>query len=224
MTLRLGLALLIFEAGTAPLHAAEPAALAAALPLSGVESGVAMQHRAVLRVDGAPGFAHLTIGRDQDLVGQPVAMMRPVRTAWSGSPGSLAFTGSLPSGMPVAARALTSPFGMRYHPLTGGLMAHRGIDLAASAGSPVEATADGIVASAGWAGGYGLCVTVSHGGGLQTRYGHLSRLTVAAGQQVHRGDLIGLVGSTGLSTGPHLHYEVRVNGQAINPLATIRRR
>ena len=92
------------------------------------------------------------------------------------------------------------------------------MDLAAPYGSPIVATADGVIGTAGWSGGYGLLVAISHGDGVQTRYGHLSRLNVAAGQQVRRGDVIGFVGSTGESTGPHVHYEVRVNGTAIDPL------
>jgi murein DD-endopeptidase MepM/ murein hydrolase activator NlpD len=123
----------------------------------------------------------------------------------------------LPDGLPVSAR-LTSGFGMRAHPIRGGLRAHSGVDLAAPYGSPIVATADGVIGTAGWSGGYGLLVAISHGGGVQTRYGHLSRLNVAAGQEVRRGDVIGFVGSTGESTGPHVHYEVRVNGVATNPL------
>lgn len=124
----------------------------------------------------------------------------------------------VPDGLPVSAR-LTSGFGARAHPIRGGIRAHSGVDLAASYGSPIVATADGVVGTAGWSGGYGLLVAISHGDDVQTRYGHLSRITVAAGQQVRRGDVIGFVGSTGESTGPHVHYEVRVNGTAIDPLA-----
>lgn len=130
----------------------------------------------------------------------------------------LGSTARIASGMPVASRAVTSGFGMRRHPLLGGLRAHAGVDLAAPAGAPVVATADGMVSTAAWSGGYGLLVAVEHGGGHQTRYAHLSRLNVAAGQRVRRGDVIGFVGSTGRSTGPHLHYETRMNGQAVNPL------
>lgn len=127
------------------------------------------------------------------------------------------FRAVLPAGLPVSAR-LTSGFGMRAHPISGGWRAHSGVDLAAPYGSPIVATADGVIGTAGWSGGYGLLVAISHGDGVQTRYGHLSRLNVAAGQQVRRGDVIGFVGSTGESTGPHVHYEVRVNGTAIDPL------
>jgi murein DD-endopeptidase MepM/ murein hydrolase activator NlpD len=127
------------------------------------------------------------------------------------------FSGGVPSGMPVSAR-LTSGFGWRTHPILGGTRAHAGVDLAAPYGSPIVATANGVVGAAGWSGGYGLLVAISHGDGVQTRYGHMSRLAVAPGQQVSRGDVIGYVGSTGQSTGPHVHYEVRVNGAAIDPL------
>lgn len=125
---------------------------------------------------------------------------------------------AIPSQMPVAARALTSGFGMRSHPMLGRRRAHSGVDLSAPTGSPIVATSDGQVSWADWAGGYGIAVAVEHGGGYQTRYGHMSRVNVAPGQNVRKGDIIGYVGSTGMSTGPHLHYEVRVNGQAVNPL------
>ena len=108
---------------------------------------------------------------------------------------------------------------MRGDPFLGTARAHRGLDFAAPYGSPVVTTSAGIVARAGWMGGYGNCVIVDHGGGVETRYGHLSAITVAPGQQVSQGALLGYVGSTGRSTGPHLHYEVRINGAAVNPLA-----
>jgi murein DD-endopeptidase MepM/ murein hydrolase activator NlpD len=106
---------------------------------------------------------------------------------------------------------------MRRHPLLGIPLPHAGVDLAAPAGSPVVTTADGTVSTAAWTGGYGLLVAVEHAGGWQTRYAHLSKLNVAPGQRVRQGDVIGFVGSTGRSTGPHLHYETRVNGLPINP-------
>lgn len=116
---------------------------------------------------------------------------------------------------------MTSGFGLRTHPLLGGVRAHLGVDLAARMGTPVHATADGRVGAAGMRGGYGLMVELEHGAGMETRYGHLSRLNVTAGQRVSRGDVIGFVGSTGLSTGPHLHYETRVNGRPVNPVPYI---
>ena len=125
---------------------------------------------------------------------------------------------AIPSRMPVDGVRLTSDYGMRWHPVTGGRRAHKGVDLAGPTGTPVRATADGTVGRAEWYSSYGLYVSLEHGGSIETRYGHMSRLNVAAGQQVHKGDIIGYVGSTGRSTGPHLHYEVRIAGQAVNPV------
>ena len=136
----------------------------------------------------------------------------------SGALGDRTGFGGLPRGLPVSLARLTSGFGARSHPLTGTAQRHSGIDLAAPHGAPVVATAGGTVGVAGWAGGYGLLVSVDRPDGLQTRYGHLSRVAVTAGQQVGEGDVIGYVGSTGRSTGPHVHYEVRVNGVAVDPL------
>jgi murein DD-endopeptidase MepM/ murein hydrolase activator NlpD len=125
---------------------------------------------------------------------------------------------AVPSRMPVEGAALTSGYGMRNHPVLGGRRQHRGVDLAMPTGTPVYATADGVISKAEWFSSYGLYISVEHGAAIQTRYGHLSRLNVAAGQQVKKGDLIGYVGSTGRSTGPHLHYEVRIAGTAVNPV------
>lgn len=125
---------------------------------------------------------------------------------------------SIPSRMPLDRATLTSDYGMRTHPVLGGRRSHKGIDLAAPTGTPVYATADGVVSRAERFSSYGLYISVEHGGNLQTRFAHLSRLNVSEGQQVKKGELIGFVGSTGRSTGPHLHYEVRVGGQAVNPV------
>lgn len=125
---------------------------------------------------------------------------------------------SIPSRVPLEGFRFTSGFGMRIHPVLGGRRGHKGIDLAAPIGTPIYASADGQVSKAEWFSSYGLYVSLEHGGDIQTRYGHMSRLNVAAGQFVHKGDLIGYVGSTGRSTGPHLHYEVRVAGEAVNPM------
>ena len=125
---------------------------------------------------------------------------------------------SIPSAMPVEGLRLTSGFGMRWHPVLGGHRQHKGVDLASPIGTPIHAAADGVVGRADWFSGYGLYIAIEHGGELETRYGHMSRLNVAAGQFVHKGDVIGYVGMTGRTTGPHLHYEVRVAGQAVNPI------
>lgn len=125
---------------------------------------------------------------------------------------------SIPSRVPLAGLVMTSDYGMRMHPVTGRRAAHKGIDLAAPTGTPIYATGDGMVSRASWFSSYGLYVAIEHGGQIQTRYAHMSRLNVAEGQRVRKGDVIGYVGSTGRSTGPHLHYEVRIDGSAVNPL------
>ena len=125
---------------------------------------------------------------------------------------------AIPSRMPIDRLRMTSGFGMREHPILGGRRNHKGVDLAAPSGTPVYATADGFVAKAEWFSAYGNYIQIEHGGDLETRYGHLSGYAVQSGQRVHKGELIGYVGSTGRSTGPHLHYEVRVAGEAVNPV------
>jgi murein DD-endopeptidase MepM/ murein hydrolase activator NlpD len=124
---------------------------------------------------------------------------------------------NVPSRMPLQGATLTSDYGMRTHPVLGGRRNHKGIDLAAPSGTPVYASADGVVGKAEWFSSYGNYIQIEHGGEMQTRYAHLSGYAVAAGEQVRKGQLIGYVGSTGRSTGPHLHYEVRVAGAAVDP-------
>lgn len=182
----------------------------------------------------------ITVARASDIVGRP---MFAARDSFSDSAGVVGFsatrpriasrrTGSL-AGVPLASlsgptppkprfyplnpSAVTSGYGGRVHPILGTWRRHSGVDLAAPAGTPIAATSDGVVSFANWAGGYGLMVAVDHGGGMQTRYGHMSRIAVSPGQRVKTGDVLGLVGSTGLSTGPHVHYEVRFGDRAINP-------
>jgi murein DD-endopeptidase MepM/ murein hydrolase activator NlpD len=120
--------------------------------------------------------------------------------------------------MPVSGR-VSSPFGERFHPILGYARMHDGVDLAAAAGTPIVAAADGRITSAGWHGGYGRAVSIAHANGVQTTYGHMSRIAANPGEQVHRGQVIGYVGSSGLSTGPHLHFEVTRNGRPVNPLS-----
>jgi murein DD-endopeptidase MepM/ murein hydrolase activator NlpD len=111
----------------------------------------------------------------------------------------------------------TSPFGVRVDPFQHMPAMHTGIDFRGTMGEPIHVTASGTVTSAGWSGGYGNMVEVDHGNGLATRYGHLSAIDVKVGQVVRIGQVIGRLGSTGRSTGPHVHYETRVNGEAVNP-------
>ena len=127
---------------------------------------------------------------------------------------------STPAIAPVRG-ILTSGFGYRSDPLTHGRGVHQGVDIAAAPGQPVRASADGIVVEAGEVTGLGQAVYVAHGFGVTTRYGHMSRVEVRPGQRVKRGDVVGRVGNTGRSTGYHLHYEVRVDGDPVNPLAYI---
>ncbi|QPQ54028.1 M23 family metallopeptidase [Allosphingosinicella flava] len=125
---------------------------------------------------------------------------------------------AIPSTMPVKGTALTSKYGVRSDPFQGRAAMHAGVDLAGPLGTPIYATADGYVERSNWVGGYGNLVELNHGKGIQTRYGHLSKALVTPGQRVKRGDLIALMGSTGRSTGSHLHYEVRIDGKAVNPI------
>lgn len=113
---------------------------------------------------------------------------------------------------------ITSPFGVRIHPITGKGTMHNGVDIGAGYGAPIHAAASGRVLRAGPYGGYGLATIIDHGNGLATLYGHQSRQVVSPGDQVTQGQVIGYVGSTGFSTGPHLHFEVRVNGDPRDPL------
>lgn len=119
--------------------------------------------------------------------------------------------------LPVAGR-VTSGFGERFHPILGYERFHAGVDLGAAWGSPIVAAADGRVISAGWRGGYGRAVEIAHASGLETLYGHMSRIAAAPGELVREGEVIGYVGSSGLSTGPHVHFEVLKGGRPINPM------
>lgn len=157
--------------------------------------------------------AVLSVERAADLVGRPVDL----RSRSPGITGGSLGARTLPLSTPVANAVMTSGFGNRRHPISGGWQRHNGIDLALPHGSEVRAANDGIVVKAQRNGGYGLFVALKHSGGVETSYAHMSRLDVSMGQQVRRGQVIGLVGSTGRSTGPHLHYEVKVNGNPVDP-------
>lgn len=145
---------------------------------------------------------------------------RSIFRAWrqldTGMTGTTAI--AVPSRRPIDQMRLSSAYGMRVHPVTGRLARHNGIDIPAPHGTPIYATADGIVGRAQRLGGYGLYVEVEHGNGIQTRFGHMSSYIVTSGQRVKKGDILGYVGSTGRSTGNHLHYEVRIAGTPVNPI------
>ncbi|MEH3103579.1 MAG: M23 family metallopeptidase [Sphingomonas phyllosphaerae] len=125
---------------------------------------------------------------------------------------------AIPSVQPVQKLQFTSNFGIRSDPFRGTAAMHAGVDIPGPTGTPIYATADGIISHAGRQGGYGNMVEINHGKGIATRYGHLSKIIVADNTRVKRGQLIALMGSTGRSTGPHLHYEVRIDGHAVNPV------
>ena len=124
---------------------------------------------------------------------------------------------SIPQFMPADRASISSGFGYRRDPFNGGGAMHAGLDFRGPHGAPIFAAADGVVSYVGYKGGYGKTVEISHGNGLMTRYAHMSRYSAQLGQQVAAGRLIGAIGSTGRSTGPHLHFEVRINNRAVNP-------
>jgi murein DD-endopeptidase MepM/ murein hydrolase activator NlpD len=123
----------------------------------------------------------------------------------------------IPQVVPASVQSITSGFGYRRDPFNGRGAMHAGIDFKGAIGSPIYAAAGGRVTFVGWKSGYGKAVEITHGNGMMTRYAHLSRFDVTEGQQVEAGSLIAGMGSTGRSTGPHLHFEVRINDRAVNP-------
>lgn len=155
-----------------------------------------------------------TFGILSELLGTMASRLDIMRT---GVQRRQALVAATPSIWPVTGW-LTSPYGNRRDPFTGGADFHPGLDISADYGQPVRATADGTVIVAERSGTYGNLVEVDHGYGIVTRYGHLSRFGARSGQKVHRGDVIGYVGSTGRSTSAHLHYEILLNGKLSNPL------
>lgn len=178
-----------------------------AMDLSGQQS---VRYLSSVSLDEGRAYIMSTSGRLRDTV----RLISPSLPSVSGA-------GDVPQGAPVRWSGVTSRFGMRLNPVLNQVRFHAGVDLRAATGDPIHATSGGVVKSAGWQGGYGLAVRIDHGKGLETRYAHLSRLNVAPGQAIKPGDVIGFVGSTGRSTGPHLHYEVRRNGQAVDPSSTL---
>ena len=165
----------------------------------------------------APGGAKPSLGSELQLLAMSVAeedqRLRDLEPLMSQT-GKL--VSSLPLRWPVHG-AINSGFGMRRSPWTGVREHHDGIDIAGIAGTPVKSPASGRVMAAGAGGSYGRYVKLDHGNGVRSLYGHLSKIEVKIGQHVEKGDVIGLVGSTGRSTGPHLHYEVHVDGKAVDP-------
>lgn len=148
---------------------------------------------------------------------ESAAIEAELRRYYQAHKGGPVYTGRFK--LPVNGARLTSPFGYRVHPILKRRKLHTGMDLAAPSGTPIHAAAPGRVIYAGYRGGYGNCVMIDHGGGVVTLYGHCSRLYVANGRTVKVGDVIAAVGSTGFSTGPHCHFEVRLRGTPVNPIS-----
>jgi murein DD-endopeptidase MepM/ murein hydrolase activator NlpD len=157
------------------------------------------------------------VGGPFDGKGDPT--FKQLFTSWKKLDNLQAGAIAVPSEKPVKTAAFTSGYGVRSDPFQGRTAMHAGIDLAGPIGTPIYATADGVVTTAGYnSGGYGNLIKIDHGRGIETRYGHLASMAVHVGRAVKRGELIGRMGSTGRSTGSHLHYEVRVDGRAVNPI------
>ena len=183
---------------------------AAAVPMSAAVGEVAVE--AMLPAgDASAQFAELFAGWEAGDRQSDTALVE------SHAPAAPFGTVSTPSLIPVTTARMSSGYGMRTHPVLGRRKGHKGVDLAAPTGTPIYATADGTVSRANRFSSYGKYVSIEHGGEMQTRYAHMSRIAVAQGDRVRKGDVIGYVGSTGRSTGPHLHYEVRIAGKAVDP-------
>ncbi len=169
-----------------------------------------------LTVEGQRDYASLAIRIDQ-AVSETLLREQGVLELYNSLSERQSLLAATPSIKPVRGW-FTSKFGYRISPFTGRPVMHNGLDVAASPGAPIYAPADGVVSFAGYDAGYGKLVSIDHGYGVITRYGHLSQISVEIGQKIKRRDLIAAVGSTGRSTGPHLHYEVRVNGVPVDPI------
>jgi murein DD-endopeptidase MepM/ murein hydrolase activator NlpD len=172
------------------------------------------------RVAGAMGgpYEPIAEGVTPAVKGQADPQFRALFQSWKRLEQLQQGIVAIPSQRPVDAVAFTSGFGVRSDPFRGGAAMHAGVDIPGPLGTSIYATADGIVGRAQWANGYGNLVELNHGQGIQTRYGHLSQILVQPGSRVTRGQLIARMGSTGRSTGSHLHYEVRLDGHAVNPM------
>ena len=182
---------------------------------------ISIADRFDLVVAGEPGSEQLLYAGLDRMGALDVQLMRwasdgKAAAGWVDATGTAAQAEAMR--MPVSG-GVSSSFGMRTHPVYHRQRFHRGVDLRAGAGTPIHAPAAGRVLYAGWSGGYGRQVRLSHGEGLATTFSHMSRIAAAPGSMVQAGEVIGYVGSTGLSTGPHLHYEVYKNGKAVNPMA-----
>ncbi len=196
----------------------------------GAETGIARMRAVVARIGLDP--SRLLPPAPGERVGGPLVPLDVAAVQQQGFDGGVSLVGrligngrrlrqavgELPLRKPLSGEPnLSSPFGPRLDPFTRGLALHTGLDFKAEYGEPARATAPGLVTEADYAGGYGNMVELAHGHGLATRFGHLARIAVRPGQRVAAGDVIGYVGSTGRSTGAHLHYETRIDGEPVDP-------
>jgi len=194
-----------FEAQVNSLEA-ESASIAATLRQRAAAAAAAAVAATSTTTTAAPAAAVLPGVSTTKAPGSPATTSAPAPTK---APGRLI--------VPVPGAPVTSPYGYRIHPIYGTSRLHTGIDYGADEGTPIRAAADGVVVSAGWYGGYGNATIIDHGGGIATLYGHQSAMSVSAGQKVTQGQTIGRVGCTGDCTGPHVHFEVRLNGDPVDP-------
>ncbi len=196
----------------------EPAAV---MPTNAVKDSVFFErtptddNQGELSVEGQRDYASLAVRIDQ-AVNDTVSRQQSVLELWQSLAEQQSLISATPSIRPTRGW-FTSKFGYRISPFTGRPMMHQGLDIAASPGSPIYAPADGVVSFAGFDAGYGKLVSIDHGYGVVTRFGHTSQIFVEVGQKIHRHDIVAAVGSTGRSTGPHVHYEVRVNNVPVDP-------
>ncbi len=199
----------------------EPASAGGAIPPPGSGDNVFYQKppndelNGELAVEGQRDYASLAIRLDKD-VQETAVRETGILELWESLSERQSLLAATPSIKPVQGW-FTSKFGYRISPFTGRPTMHQGLDIAAAPGTPIYATADGVVSFAGYDPGYGKLVSIDHGYGVVTRFGHTSQIFVEVGQHVHRRDLIAAVGNTGRSTGPHCHYEVRVNNVPVDP-------
>jgi murein DD-endopeptidase MepM/ murein hydrolase activator NlpD len=209
---------------TASLNTLEERFDAKAKRIRGVLSDLGMDGKKVgtgVQVAGVGGpFVPLTLRKDAGAFERQLYRIHVARANVERLTRAL---GAVPVRKPIMGEIdLSSGFGVRSDPFLGRPALHSGLDFRSNTGDPVRATATGVVETAGWNGGYGKMVEIDHGNGFSTRYGHMSEINVKAGQQIKIGQIIGRVGSTGRSTGPHLHYETRIDGDAVDPQKFLR--
>jgi murein DD-endopeptidase MepM/ murein hydrolase activator NlpD len=215
--------------GFAPLREMEVQQLAIVDRATGAAEASLRDTRALIRRLGLDPDRFIaasdTAGMARDGIGGPFipasANIEPrfkdLFVSWGKLSTLQAAVASIPAYMPVRDYHYTSTYGVRSDPFNGGSAMHAGVDMAGSMGEPIYASADGVVKTAGKSSGYGNLIELDHGRGIDTRYGHLSKIMVHAGDRIRQGQEIGLMGSTGRSTGTHLHFEVRVDGRSVNP-------